>query len=387
MNDRTEKKIFPIEITQFSYESLFVKNHTSSRIIYLTVLGMFLTGLALLPVIKIDVSSQSRGVIRSHINNNVIYSPKYGTVNHIKLHENMDISKNDTIIIIDSYEVDEQINLLNKQIDVIFRQSNDLNSLTQNESANAKFQSQKYLKEWISHQEEKKDLEIKKEFLEREYYIIKQLYEAGVNSLSEFKEVEYQLNIAKQNIEVFTKKHQNIWQSEQHQLKLQYQDLQSHKRRLIKEKEKYVLLSPMDGVIVNYSGIQEGNVIAPNLKIAEISILKNLVVESYVSPSDIGLISQNMLVKFQIDAYHYNQWGLATGKVIDISKDLVTIQDNPVFIVRCSIDQKHLTLKNKFKGQLTKGLTLTSRFMIARRSLYQLLFDKVDDWLNPHFID
>jgi hypothetical protein len=28
-------------------------------------------------------------------------------------------------------------------------------------------------------------------------------------------------------------------------------------------------------------------------------------------------------------------------------------------------------------------MTLTTRYIITRRSLFDLLFDKIDDWLNP----
>lgn len=29
-------------------------------------------------------------------------------------------------------------------------------------------------------------------------------------------------------------------------------------------------------------------------------------------------------------------------------------------------------------------MTFTARFTVAERSLYQLLYDKVDDWVNPN---
>ena len=35
------------------------------------------------------------------------------------------------------------------------------------------------------------------------------------------------------------------------------------------------------------------------------------------------------------------------------------------------------------KGKLKKGMTLQAYFNVARRSLYQLLYDKIDNWLNP----
>ena len=31
-----------------------------------------------------------------------------------------------------------------------------------------------------------------------------------------------------------------------------------------------------------------------------------------------------------------------------------------------------------------KGMTVQARFIVARRSFWQLLFDKVDNWLNPN---
>ena len=117
--------------------------------------------------------------------------------------------------------------------------------------------------------------------------------------------------------------------------------------------------------------------------IAHISPTDNLVVESTVSPNDIGLIIPNQKVKFQLDAFNYNQWGLLSGKVIDIDKN-ITLQENQAFFkVRCALDSKELKLKSGYKTQVSNGMTLTTRYIITRRSLFDLLFDKVDDWLNP----
>ena len=30
-----------------------------------------------------------------------------------------------------------------------------------------------------------------------------------------------------------------------------------------------------------------------------------------------------------------------------------------------------------------KGMTLNARFLLTERTLFDLLYDKVDDWLNP----
>lgn len=387
MNKNSEtKNIFPIEITEFSYESLFVKNNSTSRIIYLIVIVFLLFAFALLPIIKVDVSKQSRGIIRTMQNNNPIYSSKYGKVVYQKLAENLPVSKGDTLMIIDSEESNEKLSLIGNQISILNDQLNDLKILTNKNIINPKLKSSKFLQQWTEYKEKINDLKIKLNYAEREYNIAKQLFEGDALSKTEFEDKKFNLNLAQQAIDISMESQINNWQSENYQLTMQLIELNSQKKQLISDKEKYTIVAAIDGVIVNYSGTLEGNIISPNQKIAEITTVRDLIAECYVSPADIGLIHDNMFVKFQIDAFNYNQWGLATGKVIDISEDLVAIQDNPVFIVKCTIDQKYLELKNKYKGNLSKGLTLTGRFQVTRRSLFQLLFDKVDNWLNPKLI-
>lgn len=91
-------------------------------------------------------------------------------------------------------------------------------------------------------------------------------------------------------------------------------------------------------------------------------------------------------MKFQIDAFNYNQWGLLEGKVIEIDNN-ITLQENQAFFkVRCQLNTKEMKLKSGYKTNVSKGMTLTTRYIIARRSLFDLLFDKVDDWLNPKIV-
>ncbi len=90
-----------------------------------------------------------------------------------------------------------------------------------------------------------------------------------------------------------------------------------------------------------------------------------------------------MPVNFQVDAFNYNEWGMIQGSVVEISNDFVMIQNQPLFRVRCKLNSTELKLKSGFTGKLKKGMTVRAVFVVARRSLMQLLYDNVDDWLNP----
>ena len=60
---------------------------------------------------------------------------------------------------------------------------------------------------------------------------------------------------------------------------------------------------------------------------------------------------------------------------------------NLFFVVRCQLDQHYLSLKNGYQAQVGKGNTYTARFYLTDRTLWQLLFDRVDDWFNPNLKD
>jgi HlyD family secretion protein len=109
----------------------------------------------------------------------------------------------------------------------------------------------------------------------------------------------------------------------------------------------------------------------------------NLLAECYVSPKDIGLLKVGMPVNFQVDAFNYNEWGLLPGEITDIANDFTLMNEQPVFKVKCQLLKKSLALRNGYAANLKKGMTLRGRFVVTQRTLFQLLYDTIDDWVNP----
>lgn len=79
-------------------ENLIAKNKTKSISIYLVVVLAILTLLFLLPVIQLDISSQSRGIIRSKIDNVPVSAIVSGRIIRLSLKNNVFVNKGDTII-------------------------------------------------------------------------------------------------------------------------------------------------------------------------------------------------------------------------------------------------------------------------------------------------
>ena len=361
-------------------ENLIAKNKTKRISIYLVVVLAIATFIALLPVIKIDISSQSRGIIRSKIDNVPVTSAVSGKIVALKLKNNALVQKGDTLLIIskENLESEKQLN------DTIYKTNETiLQDLEMVLKGKFNLQTSLIREEYYKYTTQKAELQSKVAQAQINFNRYKTLFDKGVIAKAEFEKYQFDLQFAKQALNSFVKQQMANWQNKKNELTLQLKNIAGNNNKLKIEAKNYVLIAPATGTIENFNGVQVGSVLNASQPIAQISPVDNLVVESTVLPNDIGLIKPNQKVKFQLDAFNYNQWGLLTGKVIDIDKN-ITLQENQAFFkVRCTLDSKELKLKSGYKTQVSKGMTLTTRYIITRRSLFDLLFDKVDDWLNP----
>ena len=79
-------------------ENLIAKNKTKSIFIYLVLILTILIFLTPLLVLKIDISSQSRGIVRSTTNNVPVTSLVNGKVTFVNLTNNSIVQKGDTLV-------------------------------------------------------------------------------------------------------------------------------------------------------------------------------------------------------------------------------------------------------------------------------------------------
>jgi len=378
------KKIFPKEILENTVEVHQFKHSKKSSVIYTTILLAFVFMFASLPFIKIDIYSNARGIIKSKKERVHISSINSSKVIKCMIKPNKGVKKGDTLLVLDDYNINNQLNLVDYNISNTEQFVHDINYLLASKKISlSRLKSSKYKKEYNQYLQNRHELQTKIKKIKRDYERSKILFEKGVIAAVENENVTFEYELALSALSQLRQQQLNFWQAELVIQNKQLEELKSTYFLKQESKRRFTIISPMDGTLMNVIGIEEGSLVQAGVKLAEISPDSDLIAECYISPSDIGLINENNGVKFQMDAYNYNQWGLATGKIIEISKDIEIIQNTSVFKVRCKMDQTFLSLKNNFKGNLKKGMTFNARFKLTERTLFDLLYDNVDDWLNP----
>lgn len=118
----------------------------------------------------------------------------------------------------------------------------------------------------------------------------------------------------------------------------------------------------------------------------EISPDGDLIAECYIAPKDIGYMKLGMMGKMQVSAFNHTEWGMLQATVDTIFDDIAVSDDGrqSFYKVYCTMTKNNLTLKNGYTGYVKKGMYVNTNFIVARRTIFQLLYDKLDNWLNPN---
>lgn len=362
-------------------ENLITKNKTKNISIYLILVFFVIIFILLLPLVKIEISSQSRGIVRSTTDNVPVTAIVNGRVIWLNIKNNAEVQKGDTLVKIAKQNLETERYTQNEISGSIIELLGDINSILSAKTSGLKTTTAR--EEYSKFQSRKNELESKVSQATLNFNRNKGLFDKNIIAKVEYEKYEYELRSANEVLKSYISEQKSAWENQKRDLEERVKNLNGSIEKINVEEQNYIVIAPISGTIENFSGLQVGSFLNASQSIATISAADHLIVESMVSPSDIGLIHKNQKVKFQLDAFNYNQWGLLEGKVIDIDHN-ISVQENQTFFkVRSELNSMQMELKSGYKTKVSKGMTLTTRYHITRRSLFDLLFDKVDDWLNP----
>lgn len=393
LKSMTIMELIPSSMTDSTLESYLGRVSSRSKVIYWIIIGFVAIGLAILPLVHVDISVQARGFFQSEIEKQFIYSPFQGKVIFTSVKNGREVNKNDTLFIIDTETIKAQKEaVMNKTLD-----NNsaicDLEKLVLIESLNprfgiADFYTKRYYTEFINM---KRALAVQfqryqKSKTEHERNVV--LHDQKIIPDIEFENSLFAYKTDNESLSQILISCKSAWQADLMQRRNDAITLQADLKRFTEELNNRVVLAPVSGEIIQSIDIQNGTFLSTNQKIAEISPKGRLVATCYLKPDDIGFIHSGQKVRLQVDAFNYNEWGFLNAEIIDISDDMI-VEDGSTayFRIRCMPEKTSLSLRNGIEAEIKKGMSFNSRIFVTRRSLFNLIIDRADKWLNPYLTE
>lgn len=365
----------------YCIEKQIFRHSRKSNALYLIAALAAFVALLSLPFLYVDIVVHGVGVVRPITEKVELKASVDETIAQVFAQEGSILQKGDTIILFNSSSVDASLSNMQDLRLNLEKQIADLHSICSSKPTT--FRSEKRQQEYILFQQQKEELNLSIGAANLKLKRNEPLFRSGIIPEDEFENFQHEKQRYERALRTLNENRLSLWKSDLNDLIRQREESLASIKNLEQVRSQHVLTAPVQGTLEQCSGLYPGGHVYNGQTIGVVSPDSTLVVECYLQPKDIGFLHLSMKVSVLVEAFDYNQWGKLSGMVSDISSDYVLLNETPFYKVKCRIEKPFLTLGNGKKGLLKKGMSVQTRFMVNRRSLFQLIYEKMDDWANP----
>lgn len=415
----------PAELAPHTVEGLYAEHGSQRPWTYWLILTGVIGAFASLPLIKVDVSVRAAGMVRPTTERAELRPAVSGHIAEVLVRDNELVVAGQPLLVLRSRDLEERLSrnqyLQQEHGDLIA----DLQFLTNgpvvggldplgvgSERGDASgpskvdpavdgsplvslpFRTETLRQEWAQLRAQLESYRLAESKARNELVRSTTLARKGIATQQEVDNVSYEVERLVAESRLLVEQALSRWQARLREQRTAQAGLISEAQRLLEEKAVYLVRAPADGVLVGFTGWSAGGFVTAGQSLGAVSPEDALVAEVHVSPRDIGLVRVGQTARLQIDAYPYTQWGTLAGTVTAVSGDLAVGvapssisagggKTNVGFKVLVRPVTSYLLLKSGQHGHLRKGLTLSARFLVARRSLLQIIYENTSASLDP----
>jgi len=357
--------------------------------VYTLIVVLVIAAIAALPLVSTTISVTAQGIVRPASERTAVKNITAGIIAQIYYKEGDTVAQGATILRIRD-EVSQGKRLMNTfEIGQRAGFSHDLQLLTTqplSDTLLSQLHAPLYKEQLSEYLSAAADRQADLRKATEELKMNKQLADEKVIAPKEFFDIQVAYDKAVAAAKSLERQQRSAWQQDLIKYGSESTEYRQQLNQVNSDADFYRVKAPVSGTVQDINTLYAGGSLQAGETVCTISPNDSLIGECYVSTKDIGLVKQGQPVIFQIDAFDYNYFGTVGGKVININNDYTVQQQaqTPVFVVRCRFDTTKLQLKNGYQNSLKKGLTFQARFMVGERTLWQLLWDNLNNWLNPN---
>lgn len=238
--------------------------------------------------------------------------------------------------------------------------------------------------------EELRTLRVAVDLAERELALVQDLYDGGDASGSELLRAERGLNEAEARL---VNRRNNFLEEARAELAEAEDEIAQNEQLLIRRLEEQansVFTALVPGIVKNIRVTTVGGVLGPGEELMQIvPVDDELLIESRVSPADIGRVEVGLPASIRFDPFDYTIYGAAPGTVTYVSADTLkeeTEQGTEVYYrVHVKPDGPPVRTVTGRTLEIVPGMTAQVDIRTGRRSLMDVLLKPLRKTLDDSF--
>lgn len=359
-----------------------------TRLFYISLILIVLFGLAMLPFCYVNVITRTEGIIRPFQERTVVRSLMSATIQSVHCKDGDPVEKGDTLVVFQQLNHAAQKMYTSQKIENCIKLISDLKLLTQPEvwkdsTINNRLQTAVYRSQYLHFYDQLQEKNILSKKLQKDILLYDPLLREKVIAPNEFADMGFQLLQASAVFQSQISRQMSQWQQELIEQQKLLSEFETEKRNLLSNAQSYVVKAPITGTVLMQEPLYAGSSVLPSGELLSISPAQDLIVECWMSPSDMVTIFRGQTITYSIPEIRNQMSTILQGKVISIAEDYTLVNNKPMFRIKCSLDQTRVRLQNGFSYLLSRGVLLETRFVLARKSYWELLYQQLYDWFNP----
>lgn len=380
------QSLLPASLVEDCVEVHLSRHAPTGQALYLTTLALTIGAAAAMPMIHVPVTVQANGMLRPSIERQEARAAESGIVLAVYAREGQRVRAGDTLLVLDRSAVATRLAASDS---IAHARENELTDLTTLLEARDSLVPRTILKTAYRRQQFREHAMIVSGLVSRaaaerrEVERLRALLARGFAPAEQLDRQDESERAAIAAVREQVERMRSAWSDDHARLTDEVRRLTVERAELAATLARHVVIAPVDGTVELTATLSPGSVLQRGERVATVSPNTELIGEALLTARDIALVRPGTPVRLMVDALNYREWGTVEATVVAVADDAVLTGDQAMFRVRCHLASRELRLRGGQRASLGKGMTFRARFVIAERSLAQLLFDGVNDWLNP----
>ena len=380
------ERLVPAAAVEDCVEVHLARHAPTGQALYLATLLLTIGSAAALPMVQVPITVQASGVIRPIVERREARAADNGVVRTVHVRDGQRVRAGDTLLVLDGSAIAARFAVTDSIMRLREQELTDLTTLldTKDSLVPREGLGNVYRRQQLQqHALTLTGLVSRVSAEAREAGRLHALLDRGFVAPEQVERQDEAERAARAALREQVERMRSSWSDDHSRIADELRSLHAESAELSAALARQAVIAPVDGTAEMSISVSTGSVLERGERVAMISPNTQLIGEALLTAHDIVLVHPGTPVRLMIDGLNYRDWGTLEATVIEVADDASLAGDQPVFRVRCRLDRGELHLRSGRRASLGKGMTFRARFVIAERSLLQLLLDRVDDWLDP----
>ncbi|MEN8202272.1 MAG: HlyD family efflux transporter periplasmic adaptor subunit [Bacteroidota bacterium] len=344
------------------------------------VVFLIVLAISSLPLVKVDVVTSVRGMVRPVNEPSELFSPLGGMVDSSILMDNRPVDAGDTLVWIRRDLPEAKITGCQERIRIQQASAADIQGIL---AGKKPLKTTQYRQSYRNHLAARSRLEIRKEFLLGEYNTAQILYTDEVISRHEFEKAQSSFRDICARESDLCEEYKSILEGDLFRIQSEIKQIWDEIRLTQSSLDEYFILAPASGILYESRGLSSGSVIHAGMSLGMISPSGLLAAECYLNPAHIASVEEGSRVKLRFDDGGFRTHHPLDAEVDLLDEEVCVYNGIPSYRIRCTLHDTKIRYTNGSCETLKNGMTFTASFILFRHSLASLILEKANLWVNP----